>query len=264
MHHLLGGLAANGPLPVYLPLSVVTFAVMMAVYHGIGFLFDLSDRRGWLAAAKVRQRDRLSHAEMLPQALINQIFVLLPAMVLLQWAGLAFTGAPHLSPLRFVLSLFAMSVGHDIVQYVAHRWLLHRPDMMKTIGHALHHSTGAAKAISACYMTPADFLVEIVLPYLVPLVVIGGGGSDVLFHCLVAGLGALGGLYEHSGYDFAVPLRRTKFYQNMPKLGEILAGQVSSHAHGQHHRRFNVSFSDGFGSPGICDTLFGTRWDKVK
>ena len=25
-----------------------------------------------------------------------------------------------------------------------------------------------------------------------------------------------------------------------------------------------VSFSDGFGSPGLCDTVFATRWDKVK
>jgi hypothetical protein len=24
-----------------------------------------------------------------------------------------------------------------------------------------------------------------------------------------------------------------------------------------------VSFSDGFGSPGICDTIFTTRWDLV-
>jgi len=39
---------------------------------------------------------------------------------------------------------------------------------------------------------------------------------------------------------------------------------VSSHAHGEHHRVGDVSFSDGFGSPGICDTLFATRWDLVE
>ena len=42
----------------------------------------------------------------------------------------------------------------------------------------------------------------------------------------------------------------------------VPASLISSHAHAQHHRRSSVSFSDGFGSPGLCDTLFGTRWDR--
>jgi hypothetical protein len=89
----------------------------------------------------------------------------------------------------------------------------------------------------------------------VPLVLIGGGGSDVLFHVVTMGLGVIGGLYEHSGYDFGgVPLPRL--------LQFVPASLISSHAHGQHHRRSSVSFSDGFGSPGLCDYLFGTRWDR--
>ena len=44
----------------------------------------------------------------------------------------------------------------------------------------------------------------------------------------------------------------------------IVAGQITSHAHGEHHAKGNVSFSDGFGSPGVCDSAFGTRWDKVE
>jgi sterol desaturase/sphingolipid hydroxylase (fatty acid hydroxylase superfamily) len=259
----MGGLAANGQLPAWLPLSVVTWAVMMAVYHGAGFGFEFCDRKNWFAAAKVRAVDRLSYVEMLPRVLANQILVLLPAMVLLQWAGLAFTGPEHLAPLRFLISLIAMGIGHDIVQYIAHRGILHRPYFMQHFGHALHHSTGASKSISACYMSSADFFLEIVLPYLVPLVLVGGGGRDIVFQFVVAGLGAFGGLYEHSGYDFAVPLRATRFYKALPRLGTIIEGLVTSHAHGEHHRRFNVSFSDGFGSPGICDSLFGTRWDKA-
>jgi sterol desaturase/sphingolipid hydroxylase (fatty acid hydroxylase superfamily) len=261
---LAGGLADNGALPIWLPLSVATFAVMMAVYHGIGFLFERCDRNSWLKSAKVRDIDRLTYAGILPRVLINQVCVLLPAMVVLQWTGLAFTGAQHLSPLRFILSLVAMGIGHDIVQYVAHRGILHRPNLMKRLGHALHHSTGASKSISACYMSSADFFLEIALPYLVPLVVIGGGGSDILFHFVVAGLGAFGGLYEHSGYDFAVPFRQSRLAKAVPAIGKIIEGFITSHAHAEHHRRFNVSFSDGFGSPGICDTIFATRWDKVK
>jgi hypothetical protein len=50
----------------------------------------------------------------------------------------------------------------------------------------------------------------------------------------------------------------------LPWARAVLDTLVSSHAHGQHHTRGVVSFSDGFGSPGICDTVFATRWDKVK
>jgi hypothetical protein len=67
----------------------------------------------------------------------------------------------------------------------------------------------------------------------------------------------MGGLYEHSGYDFAsrpeVTPRRW--------ISPLPASLVSSHAHGEHHRRSRVSFSDGFGSPGVCDLIFRTRWD---
>lgn len=181
----------------------------------------------------------------------------------MQWAGLAFTGALHLSPWRFIIYMALIAVGHDVVQYATHRYVLHHPRLMRKLGHAVHHSAGASKAISACYMSAPDFFLEIVLPYLLPLVLVGGGGSDVLFQVVVAGLGAFGGVYEHSGYDFAVPLRDTRFFKAVPILGRIVAAAITSKAHGEHHRRFDVSFSDGFGSPGICDTVLATRWDKV-
>jgi hypothetical protein len=43
-----------------------------------------------------------------------------------------------------------------------------------------------------------------------------------------------------------------------------LEGLITSKAHAEHHRRSNVSFSDGFGSPGLCDTIFRTRWDLAE
>ncbi|HYP58296.1 MAG TPA: sterol desaturase family protein [Beijerinckia sp.] len=254
---------AGGILPWWLPLSVLTWAVQMVAYHSIGLAFEWCDRTKRLAACKVRDVDRLGYIELLPRVLINQLFILLPSMVALQWAGLAFTGAPHLSPLRFITNMVLMGIGHDIVQYIAHRHILHRADLMRKLGHGLHHSTGASKSISACYMSSTDFFLEIVLPYLVPLALVGGGGADIFFHCFVASLGAFGGLYEHSGYDFAAPLPKTRFYRAMPRLAGWVAAAVTSKAHAEHHRRSNVSFSDGFGSPGICDTLFGTRWDKA-
>jgi sterol desaturase/sphingolipid hydroxylase (fatty acid hydroxylase superfamily) len=246
--------------PWWLPLSILVWAVQMAVFHAVGLFFELSDRTRMFASFKVRDIDRLGYFELLPRVLFNQILVLLPAMIVFQYTGLAFTGAPHLSVWYFLAGLVLMPIGHDIVQYVFHRFVLHRPGWMRNLGHSVHHSTGASKAISACYMSPADFFLEIALPYLVPLALIGAG-ADVLFHLTMASLGAVGGLYEHSGYDFAVHLRRHRAPGSRLQPLAWLAAAVTSKAHGEHHRRSNVSFSDGFGSPGICDTIFKTRWD---
>ncbi|MGH6821334.1 MAG: sterol desaturase family protein [Methylocella sp.] len=250
-------------LPLWLPLSVLVWAVQMTVFHGVGLFFEWSDRTRMLASFKVRDIDRLGYFELLPRVLFNQFFVLLPAMVAFQCTGLAFTGAPHLSGWYFLAGLVLMPIGHDIVQYVFHRFVLHRPGLFRKLGHSVHHSTGASKAISACYMSPADFFLEIALPYLVPLAVIGAG-ADVLFHLILASVGAIGGLYEHSGYDFAVHLRRHWAPGSRLLPLAWLATAVTSKAHGEHHRRSNVSFSDGFGSPGICDTIFKTRWDMAE
>jgi len=250
-------------LPWWLPLSVLAWAVQMAVFHGVGLFFEWSDRTGMLSSFKVRDIERLTYFQLLPRVLFNQVFILLPAMVAFQCAGLAFTGAPHLSALHFVAGMVLMGVGHDVVQYIFHRFVLHRPGLIRKLGHSVHHSTGASKSISACYMSPADFFLEIVLPYLVPLALIGAG-ADVFFHLTVASFGAIGGLYEHSGYDFAVRLPRDAGSRSRLRPLTWLAAAVTSKAHGEHHRRSNVSFSDGFGSPGICDTIFKTRWDMAE
>ena len=253
----------NSLLPWWLPLSVLVWAVQMAVFHGVGLFFELSDRTGLLAPFKVRDADRLGYFDLLPRVLFNQFFVLLPAMMAFQYTGLAFTGAPHMSAWHFLAGLVLMPIGHDIVQYIFHRFVLHRPGLILKLGHSVHHSTGASKAISACYMSPVDFFLEIALPFLVPLALIGAG-TDVLFHLTLASLGAIGGLYEHSGYDFAVRLRRLNRSGSRRQPKAWLAYLVTSKAHGEHHRRSNVSFSDGFGSPGICDAIFKTRWDMAE
>ncbi len=251
----------NGSLPSWFPLSVLAFIGQMVVYHGVGLAFEWCDRTGRLRGFKVRPADRLGYLKLMPRVLANQFFIMLPAMVLAQFAGLAFVGAPHMGALHFLIALGFMGIGHDIVQYVSHRFLLHRPGLIRKLGHSVHHSTSASRSISACYMSAADFSLEIVLPYLVPLIIVGAG-ADVAFHLLVAGLGAYGGLYEHSGYDFSARLPRNAAGLK-GRMINALAMVLTSKAHAEHHRRSNVSFSDGFGSPGLCDTVFSTRWDKV-
>ncbi|KAJ5131929.1 hypothetical protein N7448_006087 [Penicillium atrosanguineum] len=168
-----------------------------------------------------------------------------------------------------------MALGHDVVQYLTHRYLLHSSNkkMMRLLRHSVHHTTTASRGISACYMSSGDFFLEIILPYLVPLILVGGGGVDIRFHYLVAGLGSMGGVYEHSGYDFGVLLQSLGEQSNsMDKAKDsklhvplsltwILGGILDNRSHGEHHAQANVSFADGFGSPGICDTLFGTRFN---
>ena len=252
----------NG-LPWWMPLSVFVWALQMVVFHAVGYGFEQCDRFSLLRRAKVRDIDRKSYRELLPRVLFNQVFVLLPCMVATQAAGLCFAGQEHLPLWRFALSLVAMGVGHDVVQYATHRYLLHRPGLNRWLRHSVHHSTGASKGISACFMSPPDFFLEIALPYLLPLALIGGGGSDILFLSLIAGLGAVGGVYEHSGYDFAALLPKPAIATYTPRWIRLVGGFVTSHAHGEHHMRGNVSFSDGFGSPGVCDSVLGTRWDQI-
>lgn len=203
---------------------------------------------------------------------MNQCFILLPCMVLSQQLGYCFTGPVHLPFPRFLISLPAMAIGHDVVQYLVHRHLLHNPSiwLMRLLRHSMHHTTTASRGISACYMTAADFFLEIVLPYLIPLCLVGGGGADMRFHFLVAGLGAIGGVYEHSGYDLSAALELSAKANDSvaPEHGSLglviadLVGKIfDNRAHGEHHARATVSFADGFGSPGLCDTLLRTRWD---
>jgi len=247
-------------LPPSLSVAVVAWALHMVVYHGIARGFEWLDGTGYLQHFRVRRPERRGYAALLPRVLFNQCIILLPCMLALEWSGLAFVGEPHLDASWFIGALLLMTVGHDVVQYIGHR-LMHRRSLLRLLGHHVHHSTGASRAVSACYMSGPDFFLEIVLPYLLPLVLIGGGGSDLLFHVVAMGLGAVGGLYEHSGFDFARALRGEKSTPLRTSICNFIAEKISSHAHAEHHKRSTVSFSDGFGSPGICDTVFRTRWD---
>jgi sterol desaturase/sphingolipid hydroxylase (fatty acid hydroxylase superfamily) len=244
------------------PLSAQIWVVQMLAYHGIGLWFEWLDRSGRFQRVKFKPMERMSYFEMLPRVLANQIFILLPAMLFMQWAGLAFVGSPRFSLPVFVASVAFMTLGHDVLQYVAHRFILHRPDMMRRLGHAVHHSTIGSLGISACYMSATDFFLEIVCPYLIPLAFVPLG-SNFLVHSLVVTAGAFGGLYEHSGYDFALAVREPADGLAPGRLRLALAKTISSEAHAAHHSRGNVSFSDGFGSSNICDTLFRTRFDLV-
>ena len=247
----------------FLPLSAKIWLVQMVAFHLMGLGFLWLDRSGRAGNFRVRPFETRSYAQLLPRVIANQVLVLLPAMMAVEWAGLAFVGTPHIASLMWIVGLIGMTVGHDLVQYATHRYVLHRPMLMRPLGHAVHHSTAAGRSISACFMSLPDYFLEIACPYLIPLIVIGGGGSDWIFHTVVVTAGAFGGLYEHSGYDFSGAFTHTPATGWRAKRNAVLAHMLSSKAHGEHHTRGNVSFSDGFGSSNICDTVMKTRWDLV-
>ncbi|KAM0247611.1 hypothetical protein ACHAQJ_009777 [Trichoderma viride] len=252
-----------------LPLSVKVWVVQQVAFHAISLVFEWLDRSNALSKIRVREVDDRPYKRMRPLVVLNQCIVLLPCMALAEATGLCFTRKGYISTGRLVLSMPVLAIGHYIVQYITHRHLLHRPNrwLTRVLRHSVHHSTTASKGISACYMSAPDFFLEIVLPYLIPLALIGGGGADLRFQSLVVVLGAFGGIYEHSGYDLALAFQAYPWgkqngdYRKF--LISLLCELVSTRAHSEHHSRAMVSFSDGFGSPGICDTIFGTRWDLI-
>ena len=72
------------------PLSAQIWLVQMTAYHGIGLWFEWLDRTGGLKRFKVKRLERMSYFEILPRVLANQTFILLPAMLFMQWSGLAY------------------------------------------------------------------------------------------------------------------------------------------------------------------------------
>lgn len=172
----------------------------------------------------------------MPLVLFNQVFVLLPVMLLVAHYDFAFTGKT-VPVWMFLVHAQLLGAVHDGVFYFAHR-LLHINWVYKHL-HYVHHSSTGGVAASSLYMHPIDFIGEIILPYGVFLCLVT---TDWRFDCLLACLGSLFAMYEHSGYCFTT------------------IHAFDSRMHLSHHAgRLNGSFAEGVGSPGIFDLAFGTE-----
>eukprot|EP00172_Hildenbrandia_rubra_P002608 Plantae.Rhodophyta-Hildenbrandia_rubra.ctg3579.p1 GENE.Plantae.Rhodophyta-Hildenbrandia_rubra.ctg3579~~Plantae.Rhodophyta-Hildenbrandia_rubra.ctg3579.p1 ORF type:complete len:280 (-),score=25.20 Plantae.Rhodophyta-Hildenbrandia_rubra.ctg3579:1652-2491(-) len=229
---------------VLLQPSVQAWLLGIGVFHVLGLLFE------FLSTFKFAQQWRTispkglpAYREMLPLVLQNQVFILLPCMVALEKFGLAFHVTEKQEPasvLKELAGSVLMTFFHDVVFYLGHRFLLHSKWGYYALGHNVHHGTKAHSAISSMYMAFPDFVIEIVLPYLVPLVIVSTFCHWYLT-MLALPIGCLGGMLEHSGYNF---------WPNIKAFDTT--------AHGLHHRKLKCSYSDGVGSPNIMDGMFGT------
>lgn len=94
------------------------------------------------------------------------------------------------------------------------------------------------------YLSSADFFLEIVVPYLLPLCLIPTWVNGPYTNAALLSAGMLGGLYEHSDYNL---WPGTYMFDTTP--------------HNTHHRICfgpGVNFADGVGSFGVLDSACGT------
>jgi len=223
------------------PCSIVVFSVHFVTWHAGCLVFEVLDRLHLCQRYKITRGEGVSYVELVPRVLANEFLILLPTMLLAQAAGVMFVGTPRHGPLRVLVDAVGVGYAHDLVFYVAHRYALHSRWGYRWFRHDLHHRTKAECAASSMYMAPADFVLEIIMPYAAwPLLV---SRLDLTSNCLLVTLGGLGALYEHSGYDFAPRLQSTRM-------------------HASHHASGMVAFSEGVGSPGLMDRIMRTSWSS--
>lgn len=241
---------------ISIPVSVCTWLFQLLTFLFAGTIFQLLDHFKLCRSFKTQSNDSVNFWRCFLTAMKNQVFILLPAMIFAENYGLAFFPRRKFhSPfyfwisdemldqmVLFLLIGFWMALGHDILFYIGHRFILHSTWGFHYFRHSIHHSTKASCGISAMFMSPEDFLIEIVVPYLFPLF-LASSWMDLRLHSVILSLGTIGGIYEHSGYNFF------PFFESF-----------STMAHFMHHSRYNCSFSDGFGSPCMMDSLLKTSY----
>ncbi len=90
------------------------------------------------------------------------------------------------------------ALGYDLVFYAGHRAMHYFPFKLYDSLHRLHHSSYATCGVSHHYMTPIDYLLEVILPAVIPLMVLGVYAPSF---GMFLGIGGWNGVVVHSGWD---------------------------------------------------------------
>ena len=133
-----------------------------------------------------------------------------------------------------ITDFIAIYLIYDFCFYIFHR-IIHHPRFYSSI-HKLHHNTFADIALSANYMTVADYFLEIIIPYWIATTV---WNSCFLASFLFAIIGNINGLITHGGYNFMF----------MP----------NPYDHQEHHIYFNKNYGTG----GPWDYLLSTGGREI-
>ena len=97
----------------------------------------------------------------------------------------------------FLLKILVYYILYDIIFYSGHI-LMHHKYLYKII-HKQHHLTDADIGISGYYMGVIDFFGEFILPFFIPLYIVG---NDPLIMVIYGIIGQINGILSHSGYNF--------------------------------------------------------------
>jgi hypothetical protein len=221
--------------------AVLLWFVHFITWHVGARTFQYLDENKLFQNYKFTNTDTLTYYDILPICIRNQICILLPVLLSLDHLQLLFI-IPCPSWYEFFSAFITCSVIfgiiHDVLFYIGHRFL-HTPWGFRILDHKTHHATKASIAASAIYMSPPDFIVEVVIPFIGLGFFIHSFYMEVLIILIV--LGGWGSMIEHSGYNF---FPNIKFLDCRP--------------HANHHLHLHQSFSEGLGSPGIMDQIFHT------
>ena len=218
--------------------ALIIWIVHFFVWNAFAAFFAISDYREWFKKYKIARDHRISYLKILPTALFNQIFVMLPVMLFIDYFDFGF-GNNHHPWWILILHAYALGIIHDIVFYFGHR-LLHTKIGFKKLRHYIHHESQGGTAAASLYMSPSDFFIEIVAPYMTFILIFP---TNFYFNCLLASIGSVAAMYEHSGYCFTT------------------WSPLDTRPHISHHgKRINASFSEGVLSPGWCDKLSGSSF----
>jgi sterol desaturase/sphingolipid hydroxylase (fatty acid hydroxylase superfamily) len=85
-------------------------------------------------------------------------------------------------------------IVHDITFFCLH-WAIHRPNLYKH--HKLHHTTFGTVAISCFYMDILDALLELYMPFIVPILLVNGHFVTTFAWSIIAIVNTFS---AHSGY----------------------------------------------------------------
>lgn len=222
--------------------AFLIWTVHFISWHLFAASFALADHYHWFSRYKIAIERKLGYLNVLPRVLANQVFIMLPTMLLIGRLGWGFKD--HSWPLWVLLfHAYMLGIVHDIVFFIGHR-LLHTQVGFKKLGHYLHHQSRGGTAAASMYMSSVDFFLEIILPYMIFIIIFP---TNFYFNCLVASIGSFAAMYEHSGYCFTT----WKPLDTRP--------HISHHGH-----RSKASFSEGVLSPGWCDFIAGTSYHSTK
>lgn len=227
--------------------SLNLWLVHVVSWHMGAAFFAWLDLQQLARSSKFTNRDKLTYSQMIPVVVRNQVCIMLPVMIALEHYGFI-----HISRvatlwdlgLGLVVTAPAISVSHDVLFYVGHR-ILHMKWAYRLLGHDVHHQTFASVAASSMYMSPLDFLVQIIIPFSGWIIIIRFIYFEVI--AILFAIGGITAMYEHSGFNF------------FPTVGAL-----DTRPHALHHLHFNVCFSEGVGSPGVMDKLFCTSLREMK